>query len=129
MLVIFLSGVLFMGIFRVFLGNASNIVGPLFILLLIAFVTGGFVTYWCFFTAAVLVEGKSVSDGLGRRGELIHGAWWRIVGTMFAIFLLHFAIGLVFPHCFRISAEFDWTCWYDGVSKNGSMDDSHAASE
>ena len=99
-LVIFLSGVLFVGIFRVFLGDASNIVGPLFILLLIAFVTGGFVTYWCFFTAAVLVEGKSVSDGLGRRGELIHGDWWRIVGTMFAIFLLHFTIGLVFRIAF-----------------------------
>ena len=99
-LVIFLSGVLFLGIFTAFLGNASNIVGPLFILLLIAFVTGGFVTYWCFFAAAVLVEGKSVSDGLGRRGELIHGDWWRIVGTMFAIFLLHFAIGLVFRIAF-----------------------------
>ena len=98
--VIFFPVVLFVGIFRVFLGDASNIVGPLFILLLIAFVTGGFVTYWCFFIAAVLVEGKSVSDGLGRRGELIHGAWWRIVGTMFAIFLLHFAIGLVFRIAF-----------------------------
>ena len=99
-LVIFLSAVLFLGIFTAFLGNASNIVGPLFILLLIAFVTGGFVTYWCFFAAAVLVEGKSFSDGLGRRGELIHGDWWRIVGTMFAIFLLHFAIGLVFRIAF-----------------------------
>ena len=99
-LVIFLSAVVFLGIFRVFLGNASNIVGPLFILLLIAFVTGGFVTYWCFFAAAVLVEGKSFSDGLGRRGELIEGDWWRILGTMFAIFLLHFAIGLVFRIAF-----------------------------
>ena len=91
---------MFGGIFRVFLGDASNIVGPLSVLLLIAFVTGGFVTYWCFFAAAVLVEGKSFSDGLGRRGELIHGDWWRIVGTMFAIFLLHFAIGLVFRIAF-----------------------------
>ena len=99
-LVIFLSAVVFLGIFTAFLGNASNIVGPLFILLLIAFVTGGFVTYWCFFAAAVLVEGKSFSDGLGRRGELIEGDWWRILGTMFAIFLLHFAIGLVFRIAF-----------------------------
>ena len=74
--------------------------GSLFILLLVAFVTGGFVTYWCFFAAAVLVEGKSFSDGLGRRGELISGNWWRIIGTIFAIFLLHFAIGLVFRIAF-----------------------------
>ena len=99
-LVIFLSVVMFGGVLRVFLGDASDIIGPLFIFLLIAFVTGGVVTYWCFFAAAVLVEGKSVSDGLGRRGELIHGDWWRIVGTMFAIFLLHFAIGLVFRIAF-----------------------------
>ena len=99
-LVIFLSVVMFGGVLRVFLGDASDIIGPLFIFLLIVFVIGGVVTYWCFFAAAVLVEGKSVSDGLGRRGELIHGDWWRIVGTMFAIFLLHFAIGLVFRIAF-----------------------------
>lgn len=94
-LVMFFSGVLFAGILRAGLGDTSVIIGGLFILVIIPFVTGWFVTYWCFFAAAVLVEGKSGSDSLRRRGELIRGAWWQIVGTMFAIFFLHFTMGLI----------------------------------
>lgn len=94
-LLMFFSGVFFAGILRAGLGDTSVIIGGLFILVIIPFVTGWFVTYWCFFAAAVLVEGKSVSDSLRRRGELIHGAWWRIVGTMFAILLLHLAVSVI----------------------------------
>ena len=95
MLVMFFLGVLFTGILRAGFGNISEIIGGLFILVSVPFVTGWFVTYWCFFTATVLVEGKSVSDSLRRRGELIHGAWWRVVGMMFAIFFLHIGIGVI----------------------------------
>lgn len=94
-LVMFFLGVLFTGILRGGLGNTSEIIGGLFIFLSVPFVTGWFVTYWCFFAAAVLVEEKSVSDSLRRRGELIRGAWWRIIGTMFAIFFLHIGIGII----------------------------------
>ncbi len=94
LLVFFSSGFLVI-IFRVLLEDASDVVGILLIPFVIVFVTGWFVTYWCFFAAAVLVEEKPVSDSLGRRGELIRGAWWQVVGTMFAIFFLHFTIGLI----------------------------------
>ena len=56
-LLVFLSGVFFAIILRAFLGNASDVVGILFIPFLMAFVAGWFVTYGCFFVAAVLVEG------------------------------------------------------------------------
>lgn len=94
-LVMFFFGILFARILITDLGDTSVIIGGLFIFVSVPFVTGWFVTYWCFFAAAVLVEGKSVSDSLRRRGELMRGTWGRIIGTMFAIFLLHFTIGLI----------------------------------
>lgn len=94
-LLFFFAGVLFIGILRVSLGNIVDIVGPLFILLLIAVVVAWFLTYWCFFVAAVLVEGELIGNGFRRSHELISGAWWRIVGTMFAIFLLCLAVGVI----------------------------------
>lgn len=94
-LLLFFSGVLFVGIWRAFFENSSDIIGPLLVLLLAAFVVAWFVTYWCFFVAAVLVEGKLIGNGFRRSHELIGGAWWRIVGTMFAIFLLHLAVGVI----------------------------------
>ena len=62
-LLFFFAGVLFIGILRVSLGNIADIVGPLFILLLIAVVVAWFLTYWCFFVAAVLVEGELIGNG------------------------------------------------------------------
>lgn len=59
-----------------------------------------FVTYWCFFAAAILVEGKSIRIGLRRRSELIGHTWWQVIGTMFAIFLLSSAIDFVFRLAF-----------------------------
>ena len=94
-LLFFFAGVLFIGILRASLGNIADIVGPLFILLLIAVVVAWFLTYWCFFVAAVLVEGELIGNGFRRSHELISGAWWRIVGTMCAILLLHLAVGVI----------------------------------
>ena len=94
-LLFFFAGVLFIAILRASLGNTADIVGPLFILLLVAVVVAWFLTYWCFFVAAVLVEGELIGNGFRRSHELINGAWWRIVGTMFAILLLHLAVGII----------------------------------
>ena len=60
------------------------------------FVAVYFVTYWCFFAAAVLVEGKSIRDGMRRRRELIKRMSVQIVGTMTAIFLLYLGITFIF---------------------------------
>ena len=94
--VIFISAIPSVLFITALLGDAEDVVGPLFLLLIVAFVTGWFIAYWCFFAAAVLVEGKSMRDGIGRTGELIRGTWWWVVGVMFAILLLHFALGYIF---------------------------------
>ena len=101
-LVIFFLLLLFVLIVRAFSEGALNFFAPLFLFLLAFFVTGWFVTYWCFFAAAVLVEGKSMSNGLRRRGELIEGNWWRIIGIMFAIFVLYIGVGLIFRIVFAV---------------------------
>jgi len=101
-LLIFFSIVLFAAIFGPFLGNSSDFFDLSFIfvaiaiLLVIVFVMGWFATYGCFFTAAVLVEGKSGNYGLLRPHELMSSAWWRVVGVMFAILLLRLAVGFIF---------------------------------
>ena len=59
-----------------------------------------FLTYWCFFAAAILVEDKSIWIGLRRRRDLIGGTWWQVIGTMGAIFLLSSAIDFVFRIAF-----------------------------
>ena len=80
---------------RLIFQDALDFLGPVFLLFITIFVTCWFVSYWYFFAAAVLVEEKSMSNGLDRRGELISGAWWRIVGMMCAILLLHLTIGFI----------------------------------
>ena len=55
-----------------------------------------FVTCWCFLAATVLVENKSIRDGFDRRPELLSRTWYRVIGTMLAIFLLHFSISFIF---------------------------------
>lgn len=105
-LLIFLSVVLFVGISDTFSENLDNFIGPLFIVLIPILVTGCFVTYWFFFAAAVLVEGSSMLEGLKRRGELIRGNWWRIVGTVLAIFLLSFVIGFILRATFALPLTF-----------------------
>ena len=101
-LLIFFSIVLLAAIFSPFLGNSPDFVdlpsifASIAIVLATVFVTGWFVTYWCFFAATVLVEGRSGSESLGRRRELTRGDWWRIISAMFAIFLLQLAIGFIF---------------------------------
>ena len=61
-----------------------------------------FVTYWCFLAATVLVENKSIRDGFERRPELLSRTWCRVIGTMCAIFLLHFGISFIFRVAFGI---------------------------
>ncbi len=55
-----------------------------------------FVSHWCFFAAAVLVEGKSMWEGIRRRGELIRRRSLQIAGIMTAIFLLYLAVNFIF---------------------------------
>ena len=105
-ILMFLSVLLFVGISGSFSGNTNNFMGPLFIVLIPILVTGTSVAYWCFFTAAILVEGKSMTDGLRRSSELIQGNWWRIVGTVLAIFLLSFVIGFILRGTFAFPLTF-----------------------
>lgn len=81
--------------------NASlMLIFGLVALLLIGGVVICFVTYWCFFVAAILIEERSMWIGLRRRRELIGQTWWQVIGTMFAICLLSSAIGFVFRIAF-----------------------------
>ncbi len=91
------------------LGGILNVVGSSESLTIIfglvaLLVMGGviicFLTYWCFFAAAILVEGKSIRIGLRRRRDLIGHTWWQVIGTMFAIFLLSSTIDFVFRIAF-----------------------------
>lgn len=52
-------------------------------------------TLWAFYAQAVLVEGKSVWNAQKRSAELVTGAWWRVFGFNFAIFLLYFMFELI----------------------------------
>ena len=60
-------------------------------------IVGFFITYWSFFTCAVWIEGTSVGVGFKRGRALIRGRgrWWRVIGTVIAIFLLSIAIGFI----------------------------------
>lgn len=101
-LLMFISAISILVIFNLLFGDASDIVGPLFVSIIAVFVMGWSATYWCFFVAAVLVEGKTIREGIGRTSNLTSGAWWRVVGLMFAILLLYLSIGYIF----RIAAGF-----------------------
>lgn len=78
----------------------------LIIILLTAGITGWFLTYWCFFVAAVLVEGTSLTTGLRRRRELFRRTRWRIVGMMFAFLLLAFVVAVVLRTTFAFPLTF-----------------------
>lgn len=117
-ILIFLSAVLLVRTSRFFFGNADDLIGPLLILLIPILVTGWFITYWCFFAAAVLVEEKSMLDALRRRGELIQGNGWRIVGSVLAIFLLSFVIGLILRVTFAFPLTFSGLKGVGDFSRN-----------
>ena len=72
----------------------ASIVSGLVMLILI-WVAGCSVTYWCFFASTVLVERKSIRMSLRRCRDLIRGTWWRVTGRIVAIFLFSFAIGSI----------------------------------
>lgn len=63
---------------------------------IVIFVAVYFISHWCFFAAAVLVEGKSMWEGIRRRGELIRRRSLQIAGIMTAIFLLYLAVNFIF---------------------------------
>ena len=75
-------------------------------LLVVAGAAVWFVTYWCFFAAAVLVERKSIWSGLQRRRELFQRTRWRIFAMMFAVLLLSFLIGVVLRTTFAFPLIF-----------------------
>ena len=95
-LVSVLTGVLFGNYFDIFVPEEifSGIAG-LIVLLTMFGAAAAFVTYWCFYISALFVEDVSTLAELRRSRELIRGRWWRINGTMLAIFLLHFGISLI----------------------------------
>ncbi len=83
--------------------NSSDtawILGGVGIILILIWVTGYFVAYWCFFISPILVEGKSMRASLRRGRDLIRGTWWRIAGMVLVIFLLSFAIGFILRSTF-----------------------------
>lgn len=98
-----LASLLLGSLFRFFaliMQNAFNFFFP-FVLSLIAylimiFVAVYLISHWCFFAAAVLVEGKSMWEGIRRRGELIRRRSLHIAGIMTAIFLLYLAVNFIF---------------------------------
>ena len=65
------------------------------LMLILIWVLGCFVTYWCFFAAAILVEGKSIRASVRRSRDLIRGTWWRVAGMVLAIFFFSFAINCI----------------------------------
>lgn len=73
-----------------------NVVFWLFAFLISVLVVVYFLTYWCLFTAAILIEEKSIRDAIRRRRELVIQKSFQIVGTMTAIFLLFLGIGFIF---------------------------------
>ena len=91
------------GMLSVFRQNELlNIVSGFVILSVMVCAAVCFVICWCFLAATVLVENKSIWDGFGRRPELLSRTWCRVMGTMLAIFLLHFSISFIFRVAFGI---------------------------
>ena len=76
------------------IATINLILGSSFMLIL-AFFTALFLTYWCFYISAILVERKSIRTGLKRSRELIKGTRLRVTGTVFAILLLSVVIGVI----------------------------------
>ena len=77
-------------------GNSlSNLLFVGTVMLILIWVAGCSVTYWCFFASTVLVEGKSIRMSLRRCRDLIRGTWGRIAGRVLAIFLFSFAMGSI----------------------------------
>ena len=62
-----------------------------------------FVSHWCFFAAVVLIEGKSMWDGIQRRGELIRRKSLQITGIMTTIVLLYLGVNFIFRFGFGFS--------------------------
>ena len=98
-----LASLLLSSLFRLFaliMQNAFNFfltfVLSLLSSVIVIFVAVYFISHWCFFAAAVLVEGKSMWDGIRRRGELIRRRSLQIASIMTAIFLLYLAVNFIF---------------------------------
>ena len=103
----FLAALPLGGILNAVSANESlTIAFGLIVICLMVGTTGWFLTYWCFFVAAVLVEGKLIWPGLRRRRELLGRARWRIVGMMFGILLLAFVVAVILRATFAFPLTF-----------------------
>ena len=97
-----LVSLLLSGLFSLFMLNTFSLsffltsVLTLLSSVIVIYVAVYFISHWCFFAAAVLVEGKSMWDGILRRGELIRRRSLQIAGTMTAIFLLYLGVNFIF---------------------------------
>ena len=102
-----LVGLLLSGLFRFFIQIPFNFFLTFVFSLLssgvVIFAAVYFVSHWCFFAGAVLVERKSMWDGIRRRGELIRRKSLQITGTMTAIFLLYLGVNFIFRFGFGFS--------------------------
>ncbi|MCG9133330.1 hypothetical protein J5I95_16775 [Candidatus Poribacteria bacterium] len=76
---------------------ALNLILRVFTTLPTVGIVGFFITYWSFFACAMWLERTSMGVGFKRGRELIRGKgrWWRVIGTVIAIFLLSVAIGFI----------------------------------
>lgn len=73
---------------------ATFILGLVSILVFV-YVSVYFLSHWSFMTAAVLIEGKSMREGMRRRRELARQQSFQIVGVTIAIVLIYIAIGFI----------------------------------
>ena len=95
-LVSLVTGALFGNYFGTFVPeDIFSVIARLIVLLIMFGAAAAFVTYWCFYISALFVEDISTLGELRRSRELIRGRWWRINGTMLAIFLLHFGMSFI----------------------------------
>ena len=83
------------GVSLTFFSGLLLIVSGIFSLLVFIYVSVYFLNHWCFMVAAVLIEGKSMREGIRRRRELVSRQSMRTVWITVAIVLIYFVIGFI----------------------------------
>jgi len=94
------------------LSAATPLIGPVAIAAILAGIgiTIGFaifiipglflVTIWCLIVPTIVLEGTSPLDSFGRSWQLVRGYFWNVFGTLFVVFLILFAVDIVFALIF-----------------------------
>ena len=101
MLLVVVLSVLFEALYEFVVGDGSWVlIDNELLVVIIIWVAGWFVTYWCIFASTILVEGTSGRAGLRRSRDLIRGTWWRVTGKIYGIFLFSVAISFIFRATF-----------------------------